>query len=95
MFPLTKMQAIDYIKKNDDCRGDCSSCLLRKSKLIEVGVNPVPNVCFERFLMFVRKISAKDLTMDREIINRCIGRQKFLLKLAKKFTTVRFLPNED
>ena len=95
MFPLTKMQAINYIKKNDDCRGDCSSCLLRKSKLIEIGVNPVSNFCSERFLMFVRKISAKDLKMDREIINRCIGRQKFLFKLAKKFTTVRLLSNED
>lgn len=95
MFPLTKMQVIDYIKKNDDCRGNCSSCLLRKSKLIEIGVNPVPNVCSERFLMFVRKISKEDLKIDRKIINNCIGRQNFLLKLAKKFTTVRLLPNED
>lgn len=95
MFPLTKMQAINYIKKNDDCRGNCSSCLLRKLKLIEIGVNPVSNFCSERFLMFVRKISVKDLTMDRKIINTCIGRQKFLLKLAKKFTTVGLLSNED
>ena len=87
MFPLTKMQAINYIKKNDDCRGDCSSCLLRKSKLIEIGVNPVSNFCSERFLMFVRKVSAKDLTMDREIIDRCIGRQKFLMPL--------FIPYHD
>lgn len=95
MFPLTKMQAIDYIKKNNDCSGICRTCLLRTVNLREVGVNPVPNVCSERFLMFVRKISKEDLKIDRKIINNCIGRQNFLLKLAKKFTTVRLLPNED
>lgn len=93
MFPLTKMQTINYIKKNSDCLGYCNSCLLSSASLREINVNPIP-VCRERFLLFVRKID-KDLKVDEKIADNCILSQKFLLNLTKKFSSSKFLPNED
>lgn len=93
MFPLTKMQTINYIKKNSDCLGDCNTCLISTLSLREIGVNTILS-CRERFLQFVRKID-KDLKVDTKIIGDCILRQEFLLNLTKKFSSSKFLPNED
>ena len=93
MFPLTKAQTINYIKKNSDCLGYCHSCLLSSSNFRELGINPIPD-CRERFLLFVRKID-KDLKVDEKIADNCILSQKFLLNLTKKFSNSKFLPNED
>ena len=93
MFPLTKMQTINYIKENSDCLGDCDTCLISSTRLSAIGVVPIP-VCIERFLLFVRKID-KDLKVDTEITGNCVLRQEFLLNLTKKFSNSKFLPNED
>ena len=93
MFPLTRMQTINYIKENSDCLGGCDTCLLSTISLREIGVNPIP-VCIERFLLFVRKID-KDLKVDTKIAGDCVLRQEFLLNLTKKFSSSKFLPNED
>ena len=96
MFHLTKAQVIDYIKKNDDCLGDCDTCLLSSSELMELGVDPIPDFCSERFLLFVRKISPnKALNIDGEIIENCNGRQNFLFELVKKSLKSKLLPNEN
>ena len=93
MFPLTRMQTINYIKENSDCLGDCDTCLISSLSLSKIGVNPIP-VCRERFLLFVRKID-KDLKIDTKITQNCVLRQEFLLNLTKKFSSSKFLPNED
>ena len=93
MFPLTKMQTINYIKKNSDCLGDCDTCLISSTRLRDIGVVPIP-VCRERFLLFVRKID-KNLKVDAKITQNCVLRQEFLLNLTKKFSSSKFLPNED
>jgi len=98
MFRLTKAQVIDYIKKNDDCLGDCNTCLLSSSDLRELSVDPIPDFCSERFLLFVRKISpnkALNIVRNRKIIENCNGRQNFLFELVKKNSNSKFLPNED
>lgn len=93
MFPITRMQTINYIKKNSDCLGDCDTCLISSLSLRKIGVNTILS-CRERFLQFVRKID-KDLKVDTKITVDCILRQEFLLNLAKKFSSSKFLPNED
>lgn len=93
MFPLTKMQTINYIKENSDCLGDCDTCLISSISLRKIGVNTILS-CRERFLQFVRKID-KDLKVDTKITGDCILRQEFLLNLTKKFSSSKFLPNED
>jgi hypothetical protein len=98
MFHLTKAQVIDYIKKNDDCLGDCDTCLLSTSELREIGVDPIPDFCSDRFLLFVRKISpskALDIVRDRKIVESCKGRQNFLFELVKKSSKSKLLPNEN
>ena len=98
MFHLTKAQVIDYIKKNDDCLGDCDTCLLSSEELSEFGVDPIPDFCSDRFLLFVRKISPnKDLSIVRDIniLESCKGRQNFLFELVKKSLKSKLLPNED
>lgn len=96
MFHLTKTQVINYIKKNDDCLGNCNTCLLSTSELGEFGVDPIPDFCSERFLLFVRKISPnKALNIDREIKENCKKRQNFLFELVKKSSNSKFLPNEN
>ena len=37
----------------------------------------------------------KDLKVDTKITGDCILRQEFLLNLTKKFSSSKFLPNED
>lgn len=93
MFPLTRMQTINYIKKNSDCLGDCNTCLISTLSLREIGVNTILS-CRERFLLFVRKID-KDLKVDTKITGNCVLRQEFLLNLTKKFSSSKFLPNEN
>lgn len=93
MFPITRMQTINYIKENSDCLGDCNTCLISTLSLREIGVNTILS-CRERFLQFVRKID-KDLKVDTKITGDCILRQEFLLNLTKKFSSSKFLPNED
>ena len=93
MFPLTKMQTINYIKENSDCFGDCDTCLLSSFNLRNIGISPTRS-CRERFLLFVRKID-KDLKVDTKITGNCVLRQEFLLNLTKKFSSSKFLPNED
>ena len=78
--------------------GDCNTCLLSSSDLRELGVDPIPNFCSERFLLFVRKISpnkALNIVRNRKIIKNCEERQKFLLELVKKNSKSKLLPNED
>lgn len=93
MFPITRMQTINYIKENSDCLGDCDTCLISSLSLRKIGVNTILS-CRERFLQFVRKID-KDLKVDTKITGDCILRQEFLLNLTKKFSNSKFLPNED
>lgn len=93
MFPITRMQTINYIKENSDCLGDCDTCLISSLSLRKIGVNTILS-CRERFLQFVRKID-KDLKVDTKITGDCILRQEFLLNLTKKFSSSKFLPNED
>ena len=98
MFHLTKAQVINYIKKNDDCLGDCDTCLLSTSELREFGVDPIPDFCSERFLLLVRKISpdkALSIVRDRKIVESCKGRQNFLFELVKKSSNSKLLPNEN
>lgn len=98
MFHLTKAQVIDYIKKNDDCLGNCDTCLISHSELKDLGLNPIPEFCSERFLLFVIKISPNkvlSIVRDRNIVESCKGRQNFLLELVKKSSNSKLLPNEN